>query len=161
MSMRRAAVAFAASVFATVLTGCMQKAIDANQQQLRDQQAQLDQLKQEVVALQTQHAASSYSMAPPRPGACDQAVRSAATRKGGERMAAGDVSKAIGYYQDAVTACPTSAEAQLNLANAYESIGDRVEAVQHYRLAADASGSGADAGANQKARAALSRLGAT
>jgi tetratricopeptide (TPR) repeat protein len=158
MLKRRAVFTFAIAVVAAMIAGCQQGAIDTNKQQLADQQAQLDQLKQEVVALQSQHA--SYGTSAPPPGACDQAVMSAATRKGGERMAAGDASKALGYYQDAVTACPASAEAQLNLANAYQSIGDRAEARQHYRLAADATGPGADARASQKARDALNRMGA-
>jgi tetratricopeptide (TPR) repeat protein len=159
MLMRMAAATFAATTLAAVLAGCLQGAIDANQRQLQDQQAQLDQLKQQVSTLQNQRA--SYSIAAPQPGACDAAVMTAATRKGGERMAAGDASKALGYYQDAVTACPTSAEAQLNLANTYVSIGDHAEAVRHYRIAAGATGPGADAGAIQKAREALSRMGAT
>src|ERR1019366_3818630 len=158
MSMCRIAITFAAVTFATVVTGCLQGAIDANKKQLADQQAQLDQLKQQVSALQSGRA--SYSMAAPPPGTCDPAGMAAATRKGGERMAAGDTTKALGYYQDAVTACPSSAEAQLNLANTYESIGDRPEALQHYRTAAAATGPGADAGAVQKAREALGRMGA-
>lgn len=158
---RRGAVLIATSVLAAILSGCLQGAIDANKQQLQDQQSQLDQLKQQVSALQNQHASASYSTSAPAPGGCDSAVMAAATRKGGERMAAGDASHALGYYQDAVTACPTSAEAQLNLANTYETIGDRVEAMQHYRLAAGAGGAGADAGASQKARQALSRMGAS
>ena len=85
----------------------------------------------------------------------------AATHKGGERMAAGDTVKALGFYQDAVTACPASATAQLNLAITYETIGDRAEAVQHYRSAAGATGADADAAAVAKAREALSRLGAS
>jgi tetratricopeptide (TPR) repeat protein len=157
MLSRRAVLTFTVAAVVAIIAGCQQSAIDANKQQLADQQAQLDQLKQQVVALQNQPA--TYSTAAPQPGACDAAVLSAATRKGGERMAAGDASKALGYYQDAVTACPASAEAQLNLANAYESIGDRAEAVQHYRLSADATGPGADANASQKARDALSRIG--
>jgi tetratricopeptide (TPR) repeat protein len=150
---------FAVSVFAMVLAGCMQSAIDANKQQLADQQAQLDRLKQQVIALQSGRA--SYSTVAPQPGVCDQGVMAAATHKGGERMAAGDSMKALGYYQDAVTACPTSAEAQLNLANSYESIGDRPEALQHYRMAAAATGSGADAGTVKKAQEALIRMGAS
>jgi len=76
-------------------------------------------------------------------------------------MAAGDTVKALGFYQDAVTACPTSAAAQLNLANTYEAIGDRVEAVQHYRSAAAATGAEADAATVSKAREALNRLGSS
>jgi len=150
----------AVSILAVTLSGCLQSSIDANKQQLQDQQSQLDQLKQQVSALQNQRASSSYSTAP-TPGGCDQAVMAAATRKGGDRMAAGDAIKALGYYQDAVTACPTSAEAQLNLGNTYETIGDRAEALQHYRLAARTNGPGADGGATQKAREALSRMGAS
>ncbi len=161
MFKRRAAVSFAASILAAILTGCLQGAIDANQRQLQDQQAQLDQLKQQVSALQNQHASASYSTSAPTPGGCDPAVMAAATRKGGDRMAAGDTIKALGYYQDAVTACPTSAQAQLNLANTYETIGDRPQALQHYRLAASANGPGADAAATQKAREALTRMGAS
>jgi hypothetical protein len=141
---------------APALIGCQQSAIDANQRQLQDQQAQLDQLKQQVAALQTAHA--NYNTAPLQPGACDTAVRGVATRKGGERMAAGDPVAALGFYQDAVTACPTSAEAQLNLANTYETVGNRAAAVKHYRIAAGATGPDADAAAVSKARDALSRL---
>jgi tetratricopeptide (TPR) repeat protein len=158
MLMRTTAILLAAFMLAGPLAGCLQGAIDANRQQLQQQQAQLDQLKQEVSALRSQRP--SYSTAPLAPGACDMAVMKEATRKGGERMAAGDTARALGYYQDAVSACPASAEAQLNLANAYESIGDRAQAVQHYRLAADAKPTDADAAAIQKAREALGRLGA-
>jgi tetratricopeptide (TPR) repeat protein len=82
-----------------------------------------------------------------------------ATRKGGERFAASDFSGALSYYQDALTACPNSAQANLNLARAYEAVGDRSEAVAHYQNAAKASGADADAEAVHDARAALSRLG--
>jgi len=159
MLIRIAATLFAAFMLAGALGGCLQGAIDANRRQLEDQQAQLDQLKRQVAALQSQRA--SYSTAPLPPGACDTAVMKEATRKGGERMAAGDATKALGYYQDAVTACPASAQAQLNLANTYESIGDRALAVQHYRLAAGAKQTDADTGAVQKAKDALGRLGAS
>lgn len=158
MQMRTIAARFAAIMPAIALAACLQGAIEANQRQLQEQQAQLDQLKQQVAALQSQHA--PYSTAPLQPGACDTAVMTAATHKGGERMAAGDTIKALGFYQDAVTACPTSAEAQLNLANTYESIGNRAEAVQHYRIAAGTTGPDADAAAVRKAREVLSRLGA-
>ena len=74
-------------------------------------------------------------------------------------MAAGEVKSAFGYYQDAVTACPQSAEAQLNLANVFETMGDRASAIAHYRVAATASGPQAEAESVNKARAALQRLG--
>jgi tetratricopeptide (TPR) repeat protein len=152
-----ALIASIATVSPLMLCGCGDDANAANQKQLQDQQAQLDQLKQEVAALQTQH--TSYNTAPSPAGACDPSVMAVATHKGGERMAAGDTVKALGFYQDAVTACPTSAAAQLNLANTYETMGDRAEALQHYRIAAAANGPDADADAVGKAREALSRLG--
>jgi tetratricopeptide (TPR) repeat protein len=141
------------------LAGCLGDQIDANNRQLQEQQAQLDDLKQQVIALQNQHP--TYHTAPLQPGACDKDVMAAATHKGGERMAEGDTAKALGFYQDAVTACPTSAEAQLNLANTYESMGSRAEAMQHYRIAASAIGPDADPVAVSKAREALNRLGAS
>jgi tetratricopeptide (TPR) repeat protein len=147
-----------AAIPTITLAGCLQGAIDANKRQLADQQAQLDSLKQEMAALQTAHA---YSTAQPPAGGCDKDVMTVATHKGGERMAAGDTVKALGFYQDAVTACPTSAAAQLNLANTYEAVGDRTEAVQHYRSAAGATGGDADPAAVSKAREALNRLGAS
>jgi Tfp pilus assembly protein PilF len=140
-------------------TGCMQNQIDANNQQLAAQQAELDQLKQQVTVLQNQGGPGSYTTPPIAPNACDAAVMKEATRKGGERMAAGNPAEAIGYYQDAVTACPSSAEAQLNLAHADEITGDSSGALQHYRLAAAASGPNADPAATAKAREALTRLG--
>ena len=139
-----------------LLSGCGQSAInEENRQLLAQQQAQLDQLKQQMAALQVQH---SYTSDAPAAGGCDRSVMHEATRKGGERFAAGDFPHALGYYQDAVTACPTSAQAQLNVARSYEAIGDRAQAVTHYRLAADATG-GADADAVRQAREAIARLG--
>jgi hypothetical protein len=142
-----------------VLPGCMQTQIEANQRQLDAQKAELDQLKQQVQVLQNQGGQGAYASSPIAPSACDTEVMKAATRKGGERMAAGDPVKALGYYQDAVTACGRSAEAQLNLAHAYEITGDRTAALIHYRLAAAATGPDADPAAVQKANAAIARLG--
>jgi Tfp pilus assembly protein PilF len=82
-----------------------------------------------------------------------------ATLKGGKRFAASDFGEALSYYQDALTACPKSAQANLNVARAYEAVGDRAQAVSHYRIAANVSGSDADAEAVREARAALTRLG--
>jgi hypothetical protein len=141
------------------IAGCMQDQINANNQQLAAEQTELDQLKQQVTALQNQGGSATYATPPVGPNACDPAVMKEATRKGGERMGAGDPVAAEGYCQDAVTACPGSAQAQLNLAHAYELTGDSSSALQHYRLAAAASGLQADPAAVQKARDALTRLG--
>ncbi len=141
-----------------LLSGCLNDTLlKANQQQLERQQTELDQLKQEVAALQTQPPA--YSQKSLAPGSCDHNIMREATRKGGERFAASDFSGALGYYRDALTACPNSAQANVNLARAYEAVGDRVEAVAHYKIAANASGLDADAEAVRGARAALTRLG--
>ncbi len=143
---------------ALTLAGCFNDALlKANQQQLEHQQTELNQLKQDVATLQVQHPAYNFPSAPS--GSCNTNIMREATRKGGERFAASDFSGALGYYQDALTACPNSARANVNLARAYEAVGDRVEAVAHYRIAANASGSDADGEAARDARAALSRLG--
>ena len=134
------------------LAGCLGAQIKANQNQLEQQQTQLDQLKQQIVALQTQRV--SY----PASGPCDDAVEREASRKGGERFAAGDFTHALPYYQDAVAACPKNATAQLNLARTFEATGDHPEALAHYQLAADATGSDADSAAVLQARDALARL---
>ena len=145
-------------VAASLLAGCFNDTLlKANQQQLERQQGELNQLRQEVAALQTQRPVDNYPSPPP--GSCDTNIMREATRKGGERFAASDFGAALSYYQDALTACPTSAQANVNLARAYEAVGDRAEAMSHYRSAANASGAGADAEAARAARAALSRLG--
>jgi len=143
---------------ATMLAGCLNDTLlKANQQQLEKQKAELDQLKQQVAALQNQPPASNHPLPPP--GSCDLNIMREATSKGGQRLAAGDFSGALGYYQDAMTACPKSAQANLNLARAYEVVGDRAQALSHYRAAANATGTDADAKAVSEARAALTRLG--
>jgi tetratricopeptide (TPR) repeat protein len=145
-------------IAASLLAGCFNDALlQANQQQLENQQTELDQLKQQVASLQTPHPAFNYASL--APGSCDAKIMREATLKGGERFAADDFSAALGYYQDALTACPKSAQANLNLARAYEAVGDRAQALSHYRIAANAGGSDADAEAVRQARAALTRLG--
>jgi tetratricopeptide (TPR) repeat protein len=142
--------------FATAMPACMNDAINTNKQELERQRAQLEQLQQQVSALQSQRA--SYSTALPAPGACDASVMREATRKGGERLAAGDLTHALGYYQDAASACPKNARTQVNLARAFEGVGDRPQALAHYRLALDAKGSDADVDAVRQAREAVARL---
>jgi tetratricopeptide (TPR) repeat protein len=143
-----------------VISGCLQGAIDENNRQLAAQQTQLDQLKQQVAALQSQRAYGANMT--PAPGACDTEVMREATRKGGARFAAGDFAQALGYYQDAVSACGTNPRAQLNLARTFEAVGDRAQATAHYQLAAasktDGNGSGDDATAVHEASEALARV---
>jgi tetratricopeptide (TPR) repeat protein len=161
--MRRARI-FASAGLAMVMAlgaaGCLSDAIKQNQQQLDQQKAELDQLKQQVAGLQA--AQQPYSTTAPPPGSCDKAVMQVATRHGGERFAASEFDKALGYYQDAVTACPTSAQAQLNVARAYEALGDRDQAMDYYKRAIQSAPSDHDAvpGVSEQAQQALARLAA-
>jgi tetratricopeptide (TPR) repeat protein len=137
-------------------SGCLSDAIKENQRQLDQQKTELDQLKQQVADLRAAQQ-PAYPTAAPPPGTCDKAVMQVATRHGGERFAASEFNKALGYYQDAITACPTSAQAQLNVARAYEALGDREQALDYYRRAIQSAPSD-DAAVAQQARQALARL---
>src|SRR5580704_15274225 len=157
--MRRARI-FASAGLAIVMAlgaaGCLSDAIKQNQQQLDQQKAELDQLKQQVADLKAAQQPSYPTTAPP-PGSCDKDVMQVATRHGGERFATSEFTKALGYYQDAITACPTSAQAQLNVARAYEALGDRDQALDYYRRAIQSAPSD-DAAVAQQARQALAGL---
>jgi tetratricopeptide (TPR) repeat protein len=156
---------FAVLILVTPLSGCSGGAAAENQRQLEQQQGELDQLKKDVAALQAQQSTPSYNTSAgstsaagnPAPGGCDTAVMRVATRKGGERFAATDFARALGYYQDALTACPASPQAQLNVARTFEAMGDRTQAIAHYKLASEAVGAG-DADAVRQAREAIARL---
>jgi len=141
--------------------GCLSDAIKQNQQQLDQQKAEIEQLKQQIADLKAAQQ-PSYSTTAPPPGSCDKAVMQVATRHGGERFAASEFTKALGYYQDAVTACPTSAQAQLNVARAYEALGDRDQAMDYYRRAIQAAPADHDAAPTVagQAQQALARLAA-
>jgi tetratricopeptide (TPR) repeat protein len=142
------------AALSTLASGCLSAQIEANNRQLQVQQAELEKLKNEVASLQAAQAPS----APLPAGACDPGVSSAATLRGGELFAASDFNRALAYYQDALSACPDSARAELNLARTYEATGQRADAIIHYRNAAKGGGEGGDAAA-QQARDALSRFG--
>ncbi len=162
--MRGAWVSTKASLAAIVvlgLAGCLSDAIKQNQEQIDRQKAELAQLEQQVAALKAAQQ-PAYSTAPPVAGSCDKSVMQAATRRGGDRFAAGEFDKALGYYQDAMTACPTSAQAELNVARAFEALGNRDQAVSYYRRAADAARAdqNADPALADQARRALARLAA-
>jgi tetratricopeptide (TPR) repeat protein len=148
-----------AIVVMLALPGCLQDQINATQQQVTQQQSELEQLEQQVAALQSQRGPDSTTSTPP--GACDVTVMRVASKKGGERFSASDFGHALGYYQDAVTACSTSAQALLNVARAYEAMGDHSNALNYYRRAANATGPNAEPDAVRQAREALNRLGAS
>ncbi len=144
-------------ILGVLVSGCLGDQIKANQEQLAQQQVELDQLKQQIAALQSQPP-RTYSAPLPPPGSCDETVMHQATQKGGQLFAANDFGHALGYYQDAVTACPKNGRAQLNLARTYEAMGDRTQAIAHYKLAAEASATDNDTATATQARDALSRL---
>jgi tetratricopeptide (TPR) repeat protein len=148
--------ALAASL-ALAAAACGGAAIDANTQQVQQQQAQIEKMQEEIAALKS---GQSYHTTAPAPGTCDKGVMAEATRHGVEKMAAGDFTRALGYYQDALTACPGDARAEVNLARVYEALHDSQKAIANYRLAA-ASTDPMDAEAEQQARDALKRLGAS
>src|ERR1700757_3902710 len=84
-----------------LLAGCFNDALlKANQEQLQHQQTELNQLRQEVTALQTANATTTYQSPPT--GSCDTSIMHEATRKGGERFAASDFNGALSYYRDAL-----------------------------------------------------------
>jgi tetratricopeptide (TPR) repeat protein len=159
---------FGLAIFALLLlTGCEQEALQSNQQQLQANQQQIEQMQQQIEALKARqanpppspmaYAAPSGAAVPGTPGTCDQHVRDTANRRGGDAFAAGDLNRALGYFKDALTACPGNAHSEMNLARTYEALGNRTAAIDHYRAAVAASAAEPDL--NQDARSSLSRLG--
>jgi tetratricopeptide (TPR) repeat protein len=147
--------------FALIGAGCMGAQIDATKQLAQQQQEQLEHQQQEIEAL-TANQNRSYTPAgaASSPGGCDKGVETVADQRGGDRFAAGDFSRALGYYQDAVSACPTDAGAEVNVARTYEALGNQSAAINHYRKAADTKGPTVS-DASEEARAALERMQAS
>lgn len=119
--------AIAAALTAGSVAGCQSAQIEENTRQLEQQKAELVRFENEIAVL---NAAASAS-APAPAGSCDPEVSKIATRRGGERFAASDFGRALGYYEDALAACPGSARAELNVARAYEALGQRAYAIKH------------------------------
>ena len=138
--------------------GCANEAIEANQRQVQENQKLIQQTQMDIARLQANQGPGGPSPAASAPaGTCDKKVEATATHRAGEAYAAGNTDKALGYYKDALTACPTSSKAAMNVARTYESMDDRASAIRYYRQAA--ASSDADARNIQDAKAALSRLG--
>ena len=152
---RAATWILALSLMGGSVAGCLSAEIEANTRQLQAQQAELEQLKGEIAALRQPQA--SYTAGAASVGACDMDVMHKATQRGGEAFARSDFKQALGYYQDAQTACPGNAEAELNLARAHEALGEREAAISNYTRAANAA-SGSDPAIVKQARDALERL---
>jgi len=157
----RILAALALSVLTLIAAGCMGDQIAATNQLVQQQQEQLERQQQELEALKAnQNQGYTPGVATSAPGGCDKGVESVASQRGGQRFSAGDFSKALGYYQDALAACPTDDRALVNVARTYEALGNKVSAIKYYRKAADSSGPTVS-DASEEARAALERLQAT
>jgi tetratricopeptide (TPR) repeat protein len=157
----RILLTLALGVFALIGAGCMGDEIDATKQLVQQQQSQLEHQQQEIEAIKAnQNQGYTPGGAASRPGGCDKGVETAASQRGGDRFAAGDFSKALGYYQDALSACPTDAMAEVNVGRTYEALGNKVAAINHYRKAAD-NNSPTVSDATEGARAALERMQAS
>jgi len=140
---------------ALTMVACQSAALQANQAQVEQQQKQIEQMQQQIEEIKAQNG--SRTSAPPS-GSCDHAVMAQATRQGGDKFAAGDFSGALGYYQDALAACPGNARAELNLGRAYEALNDKGQAMSHYQGAASSSDP-AESAAETEAHNAIDRLG--
>ncbi len=157
----RILLALVLAVFALVGAGCMGDEIAATKLLVEQQQEQLEHQQQEIEALKAnQSQGYAPGAAASSPGGCDKGVETAASQRGGDRFAAGDFSKALGYYQDALSACGTDARAEVNVARTYEALGNKVAAINHYRKAAD-NNSAVVSDATEEARAALERMQAS
>jgi tetratricopeptide (TPR) repeat protein len=153
MSQTGGALMAAMLVIAGSVAGCMGAEIEANNRQIQEQQAQIEKLQHDIEAMRQ---GGTYSTAPAAAGSCDSEVMRKATQRGGEEFAKGDFKQALGYYQDAETACPGNAEAELNLARTQEALGDRAAAINNYTNAANAGSS--DPAIAKQAHDALQRL---
>jgi tetratricopeptide (TPR) repeat protein len=140
---------------ALALVACQSAALQANQAQVEQQQKQIEQMQQQIEEMKAQNGSRT---SPPPSGSCDHEVMAQATRQGGDKFAAGDFSGALGYYQDALAACPGNARAELNLGRAYEALNDKGQAMAHYQSAASSSDPGESA-AETEAHNAIERLG--
>ena len=154
--------ALAISVFALIAIGCMGGQIDATNKLVQQQQEEIEHQQQELEALQ---ASQNQSYTPggatsSARGGCDKEVETIARQRGGDKFAAGEFNKALGYYQDALMACPNDEQAEVNVARSYEALGNKVAAINLYRKVAD-SNSAVVTDAQEEAKAALLRLQAS
>jgi len=140
---------------AFTLGACQSAALQANQAQVAQQQKQIEQMQEQIEEIKAQNG-SHTSL--PASASCDHDVMTQATRQGGDKFAAGDFSGALGYYKDALAACPGNARAELNVGRAYEALNDKGQAMAHYQSAAS-SGDPGESAAETEAHNAMDRLG--
>jgi tetratricopeptide (TPR) repeat protein len=156
----RVLAALALGALALIAVACGDQNAET-QKLVQQQQDQLERQQQELEALQAnQNQGYTPGAATSSPGGCDKGVEMAASQHGGELFSAGNFSKALGYYQDALVACPNDDRAEVNVARTYEALGNNVQAVKYYRKAADHTGPTVS-DASEEARAALERLQAS
>jgi tetratricopeptide (TPR) repeat protein len=158
---RLIAIHLALCMLALAGVGCDSDQIEANNKLIQQQQEQLEHQQQELEGLKaSQNQTYTPGVASSARGGCDKDVESAASQHGGDKFAAGDFSKALDYYQDALLACPNDARAEVNVARTYEAQGNKVAAIKFYRKAADSTGATVS-DAELEAQSALERLQAS
>jgi len=151
---RSLALTTSLALWTLTLAACQSAALQANQAQVEQQQKQIEQMQEQIEEMKAQNG----SHASPPSGSCDHDVMAQATRQGGDKFAAGDFAGALGYYQDALAACPGNARAELNLGRAYEALHDKGQAMAHYQSAASSTDP-AESAAETEAHNAMSHLG--
>src|ERR1700687_1763892 len=155
----RISLALAVATFALVGSGCGSDQNAATNELVKQQQTQIEQLQQDIDALKSNQPSYTPGVASTS-GGCDRGVEQTATKRGGERFAAGDFTKALPYYNDALTACPSDDRAEVNVARTYEALGNSGAAIKHYRKAAESNGPTVS-DASIQARTALERMQAS
>jgi tetratricopeptide (TPR) repeat protein len=156
---RRSLIALALCLFALAGAGCESDQIEATNKLVQQQQEQLENQQRELEALKANQGYTPGVASSPA-GGCEKDVEKVASQRGGDRFAAGDFSKALDYYQDALLACPNDARAEVNVARTFEAQGNKVAAIKFYRKAAD-SGGATVSDAELEAQSALERLQAS
>jgi tetratricopeptide (TPR) repeat protein len=145
---------------ALVGAGCGGDQLEKNKEMVTQQQSEIEQMRLEIESLKANQNRTTYNTTATPPGGCDKTIETAAAQRAGDRFAANDFPKALGYYQDALMACPTDDQAEVNVARAYEAMGDKASAINHYRVAANRQ-SAVVSPAQEQAREALVRLQAS
>ena len=154
----RIPLALTLAIFTLVGSGCGSDQIAETQAMVKQQQEQIEQQQQEIEALRnTQTYTPGVASAS---GGCDHGIENTATERGGEQFSSGNFHKALDYYNDALTACPTSDQAQVNVARTYEALGNKPAAIKHYRIAAESTNVTVSR-ASDEAKQALVRLQAS
>jgi tetratricopeptide (TPR) repeat protein len=161
---RRVLIPLALGCLALAVVGCGDDQEQATQKLVQQQQDQLERQQQEIEAIkanqnQNQNQNQNYTpgVAMSSPGGCDKGVESMASQRGGQKFSTGDFNAALGYYQDALAACPNDDRAEVNVARSYEALGNKVSAIKYYRKAAETGGP-TETDAEDEAKASLLRL---